>query len=78
MIDSVVAEAPPVDGFRFRHYRGEEDLPAMLGVYTAAHEADGLEEVTTLEQLTLNYATLVNCDPARDILVAEVGDRLVA
>ena len=50
----------------------------MLRVYTAAHEADGLEEVTTLEDLQRNYATLVNCDPARDILLAEVDGELVA
>lgn len=78
MIDTVVADAPPIDGLRFRLYGGEEDLPAMLGVYTAAHEAAGLEEVTTLEQFKLNYATLVNCDPARDILLAEVDGQLVA
>lgn len=69
---------PPIAGLRFRHYRGVEDLPAMLRVYAAAHEADGLEEVTTLEQMTLNYATLVNCDPARDIVLAEVDGEVVA
>jgi mycothiol synthase len=70
--------APAVPGLRFRHYRGEEDLPAMLRVYRAAHDADGLEEVTTLEQITLNYATLWNCDPARDVVLAEVDGELVA
>lgn len=70
--------APPIAGLRFRHYRGEEDLPAMLRVYTAAHEADGLEEVTTLDQMKLNYATLVNCDPARDLVIAEVDGEVVA
>ena len=78
MIEIAVAGAPALPGLRFRHYRGEEDLPTMLGVYTAAHEADGLEEVTTLEQLKLNYSTLVNCDPARDIVLAEVGSEVVA
>lgn len=70
--------APPVPGLRFRHYRGEEDLPGMLRVYNAAHEANGLEDVATLEQLRLNYATLVNCDPARDITIAEVDGEIVA
>ena len=73
-----VPEAPAIPGLVFRGYRGAEDLPAMLRVYTAAHEADGLEEVTTLEDMQRNYATLVNCDPARDILLAEVDDSLVA
>ena len=73
-----LADAPAIPGLAFRGYRGPEDLPAMLSVYTAAHEADGLEEVTTLEDLQRNYATLVNCDPARDILLAEVDGELVA
>jgi mycothiol synthase len=70
--------APPIPGLTFRRYRGEADHPAMLRVYSAAHEADGLEEVSTLEQFTLNYATLVNCEPDRDILLAEVDGELVA
>jgi len=73
-----IIAGPPISGLRFRHYRGVEDLPAMLRVYAAAHEADGLEEVTTLEQMTLNYATLVNCDPARDIVLAAVDGEVVA
>ena len=50
----------------------------MLRVYSAVHEADGIEEVTTLEQLKLDYATLVNCDPARDMVIAEVDGEIVA
>jgi mycothiol synthase len=54
-------------------------LAAVPGlVYTAAHEADGVEEVTTLDDLRRNYANLVNCDPARDIFVAEVTGEVVA
>ena len=78
MTDTIDLAAPAIPGLRFRQYRGEADLPGMLSVYTAAHEADGLEEVTTLEQMQLNYATLVNCDPARDMVIAEIGDEIVA
>lgn len=67
-----------VAGLSFRAYRGPEDHPAMLRVHEAAHAADGLEEVTTLEQFGLNYATLVNCDPERDITLAEVDGEVVA
>lgn len=74
MIEAVSA----VPGLAIRTYRGEEDLPAMLRVYTASHEADGLDEVTTLDEMRRNYATLVNCDPARDILLAEVDGEVVA
>ena len=78
MIDLAPGTAPAVPGLRFRHFRGDVDYPAMLRVYTAAHEADGIEEVTTLDQLRLNYATLVNCDPKRDVIMAEVDGELVA
>lgn len=71
-------DAPPIPGLGFRHYRGEVDLPAMLRVYSAAHAADGLEDVSTLEEFTLNYSTLVNCDPERDIVLAEVDGELAA
>lgn len=71
-------ELAALPGLAFRRYRGEEDLPAMLRVYAAAHAADGIEEVASLEQMQLNYANLVNCDPARDILLAEVDGDLVA
>lgn len=70
--------APAIAGLRFRHYAGTRDHPAMLAVYAAAHAADGLEEVTTPEQFDLNYSTLVNCDPQRDIVLAEVNDEVMA
>lgn len=71
-------DLPAVAGVRFRRYRGEADLPAMLDVLHAANEANGVEEVESLEQMTLNYRNLVNCDPERDILLAEAGGALVA
>ena len=75
MIDTIDLAAPAVPGLRFRHYRGEEDLAPMLDVWSAAREADEIDEVQTLEQMRLNYANLVNCDPARDITLVEVdGD----
>jgi GNAT superfamily N-acetyltransferase len=67
-----------VTGLTIRSYRGESDLPAMHRVYVAVHEAQGLDEVTTLDDMRRNYATLVNCDPDRDILLAEVDGELVA
>lgn len=70
--------APPIPGLLVRHYRGEADQPGMLAVYSAAHAANGLEEVTTPEQFALNYANLVNCDPQRDIAVVEVDGQIVA
>jgi mycothiol synthase len=70
--------APAIDGLRFRGYRGDEDLPAMLDVWSAAHAADGLQDVQSIDDMRRSYATLVNCDPDRDILLAEVAGQLVA
>lgn len=69
---------PDIPGLTFRHFRGEADLPGMLHILNAVHEADGVDEVVTLDQLRLNYATLVNCDPERDISVATVDGHVVA
>lgn len=73
-----IGDAPVIPGLSFRQYRGPDDHPGMLRVYNAAHEGDGVDDVSTLEQFALNYATLVNCDPLRDILIAEVGGEAVA
>ena len=73
-----LAEAPPIPGLTFRRYRGQGDHPAMLRVHEAANHANGIEQVSTLEQFDLSYATLVNCDPLRDIVLAEADGELVA
>ena len=78
MTQIALPDVPPVAGLRFRHYRGEDDHPGMLRVYMAVHDHDGLEEVLTLDQLKLNYETLVNCDPAHDMVLAEVDGEVVA
>lgn len=73
-----LADAPGTPGLAFRRYTGAGEHAAMRRVYNAAHEADGLEDVSSVEQFDLNYSTLVNCDPARDIILAEVNGELVA
>ncbi len=78
MADELAIEGPSIPGLTFRRFRGEADLPGMLRVFNAVNEADGVDEVVTLDQLRLNYATLVNCDPDRDISVAAVGGEVIA
>lgn len=73
-----ISGAPPIPGLRFRGYRGRDDHPGMLHTYNAAHAANGTEEIESIEQFDLGYATLVNCDPARDIILAEVDGETVA
>jgi GNAT superfamily N-acetyltransferase len=78
MIELILPEAPSIRGLAFRLFRGPDDFPGMLEVYRAVHEAEGLEDVTSLEDFERNYATLVNCDPTRDLVIAEVDGRAVA
>ena len=73
-----LAGAPGIPGLAFRSYAGSGEHAAMVRVYNAAHEGDGMEDVSTPEQFDLNYSTLVNCDPRRDIILAEVSGELVA
>jgi mycothiol synthase len=77
-VEIPVAEAPPIAGLRFRHYRGTADHPEMHRVHQAVAVADGVDEATTLEQFELSYANHVNCDHDRDIVLAEVDGTLVA
>ena len=73
-----LADTPAIPGLTFRRYRGPEEHPAMVRVYNVAHGADGLEDVSTVERFDLSYSTLVNCDPRRDIILAEVNGAVVA
>ena len=78
MTSTIDTAGPAIAGLEFRHYRGLEDHPEMHRVHQAVAAADGVEEVTTLEQFTLSYEHHVNCDHERDIVLAEVDGRLVA
>jgi mycothiol synthase len=79
LIDEITLPgAPAIPGLAFRHFRGAADFPGMLAVSSASAAADKLERVHTLEQLKRNYSHLVNCDPATDLLMAEVNGELVA
>ena len=71
-------DAPDVPGLSFRRYRGEADHPAMVAVLNAANEADRLDEHRTVEQMTADYRQLSNCNPYRDVLIAEVAGQMVA
>jgi GNAT superfamily N-acetyltransferase len=62
-----------IEGLTFRGFRGEEDYPAMLAIIDGSKEADRDERSETLDDLRRNYEHLVNCDPYKDMLVAEIN-----
>jgi mycothiol synthase len=73
-----VSGAPPVPGLRFRLCAGSADYPGMVEVINAAYRGDGVDEVVTLDQHAAEYDHPVDCDPLRDVLIAEVNGRMVA
>lgn len=62
-----------------RAYRGRDDLPALVTVFNAMAEADGLLERRSEAQLAAWYGRATpHMDPACDILLAEEAGRVVA
>lgn len=73
-----LAEPPPIPGLALRAFRGEEDFPAMRAVKLAAEAADGVDQPVTLEDFAHVYRHLDNCDPATDMVMAEIDGEMVA
>ena len=74
-----LAALPVPDGVRLRRWRGfEVDLPAMWAVSDAARFADGEHARSTLEATAVYYRHLERSDLERDLVVAEIDDRVVA
>ncbi len=77
-VDRLDRFAPPVRGVHFRGYRGlDADLPGMFEAARQARLADGEIEPLDLAGMRATYAHLERSDPARDILVVELGDEIV-
>lgn len=72
-----VDEAPQVPRLVFRRFRGASDYPKMVAVISGSKDVDGIERVDTVEDIARNYATLTHCDPATDMVFAEVEGRVV-
>ena len=62
---------------RFRTFLGEADYPVITAIINACKEVDGADHSTMLEDVRNNYSHLVNSDPYRDMLFAEVEGRAV-
>jgi ribosomal protein S18 acetylase RimI-like enzyme len=74
----VPPNAPAIPGLTFRGFRGEADLPLMLAVINGSKDEDGIQRADTLEEVKNNYQHLINCDPYKDMLFAEVNGQVIA
>jgi len=70
------ATPPDVPGLGWRGFRGEGDFAAMAAVLNAACAADGVDRVETVDDMARVYARLDNCDPATDVIIAEVDGEM--
>jgi GNAT superfamily N-acetyltransferase len=77
-VDQPARFAPPLPGVRFRGFRGlDADLPGMFEAVRQARLADGEIEPLELAGMRAEYEHLERSDPARDILVVDLGDEIV-
>lgn len=74
-----VENAPAIPGLSFRHFRGDEDYPSIFEVNNGSKVADRLDhDLHTLETIRHAYGTTRDHDPRKDMLIAEVGGKMVA
>lgn len=74
----ILPDAPRIAGLRFRNFQGESDFPGMLETIYSTRVPDHEERADTLADMTHNYSHLTNCDPYKDLLIAEVDGQMVA
>lgn len=69
--------APSIPGLHFRHFQGKSDYAQIAAVLTASEAADNLDRKVSAEDIANAYQHLNNCDPFKDVLVAEVFGKIV-
>lgn len=69
--------ATNVPGLTLRGFAGEADFPKMLAVIMDSREEDQIERVEALEDIVRTYTHLTNCNPATDMVFAEVAGEVV-
>jgi mycothiol synthase len=73
-----IKNAPPVPELHFRHFQGDSDYAQIAAVITASEMADNLERIVSADDLANAYQHhLKNCDPFKDIIIAEVSGSIV-
>jgi mycothiol synthase len=66
-----------IPGVGLRHLRRPDDYPAMNAIANAVRAAEGSDWATGDEEFANFYEHLSNCDPDRDVFIAEHDGRMV-
>jgi ribosomal protein S18 acetylase RimI-like enzyme len=74
----VVADVPPIPGFRFRVFEGPADAGALAEILNAESAADGIDEHVTAAEVAAELEHASEEDPRRTLVVAEMDGRVVA
>jgi len=75
--DHKFAPLPQLAGFTFRRFTGPEDYPAMVEIIMS-NKDDPNNTVTSLEDITADYANLSESIPVRDMVFAFLNQQPVA
>jgi mycothiol synthase len=76
--DSIhLPNAPALPGLRFRRFQGDSDFPHMARVANVCFAADKAEIFRTVDDMRKSYSELVNCDPNKDMILAEMDGELI-
>lgn len=67
----------PIPGVRLRHLRPPDDYRSMNAIANAVRAAEGADWATGDEEFQNFYEHLSNCDPTRDVFIAERDGRMV-
>ena len=74
-----LADAPPIDGLRFRRPRGDDaDYEAIAEVIAAANLHDGIHWLPTARNLRDGIESSIGLDPATDMVITEIDGQAVA
>ncbi len=73
-----VPDAPTIPGLSFRRFAGPADYPAMVKLIKVCNKVDRRDDATDLASVERTYRHLVNCDPDRDMIFAELEGAVIA
>jgi GNAT superfamily N-acetyltransferase len=72
-------DAPPIQGLRFRRFRGESDFPQIVAVSRGMREADQQEYTISADDLAMQFKMLsrMGFDSQKDVLIAEIAGKVI-